>query len=80
MVRVVSVRVLDERRVALTLTSGEIREVDLGPLLIGPAFAAIREDDARFAQVHVDPEFGTLEWPCGADICPDVLLQDRPPA
>jgi hypothetical protein len=26
-----------------------------------------------FAQVHVDPELGTVAWPNGADLDPDVL-------
>eukprot|EP01031_Cornospumella_fuschlensis_P023409 gene23409-28405_t len=31
------------------------------------------KDDAYFAQVRVDPELGTITWPNGADVCPDVL-------
>jgi hypothetical protein len=27
----------------------------------------------EFAKVHVDPELGTVCWPCGADLDPDVL-------
>jgi len=79
MIRVASVRLLGERRVEITMTSGETRELDLAPLLVGPVFVTIREDDAVFAQVRVDPEFGTLVWPSGADICPDVLIHDRRP-
>ena len=30
-------------------------------------------DDAFFAQVRVNPETGTIEWPNGADLDPDVL-------
>ena len=77
--RIQSVRVIAERRVALTLTTGEVREVDLAPLLVGPVFAEL-EDDNRFEKVRVDPEFGCLEWPGGADLCPDVVLQGRRPA
>ena len=54
--------------------------MDLEPLLHGPMFDAIRLDDAAFAAVRVDPEVGTLVWPNGADICPDVLVHDLPPA
>jgi len=35
-------------------------------------FAALL-DPAVFADVHVDPELGTVVWPGGADLCPDVL-------
>lgn len=30
-------------------------------------------DLAYFATVRVDPELGTICWPNGADLCPDVL-------
>ena len=80
LVRISSVRVLAGRRVEIGLTNGETRIVDLGPLLQGPAFEAISSDDALFGQVRVDPEFGSLVWPSGADLCPDVLIHDRRPA
>ena len=35
-------------------------------------FAALR-DPAFFALVSVDAELGTVVWPNGADLCPDVL-------
>jgi len=35
-------------------------------------FAPIR-DRAQFAAVYVNPELGTVCWPCGADLDPDVL-------
>lgn len=78
--RIRAVRVLSGRRVALRLTDGRTKEVDLEPLLHGPMFDRIRLDDAAFAAVRVDPEAGTLVWPGGADICPDVLVYDLPPA
>ena len=31
------------------------------------------QDPAYFAQVRVEQELGTIVWPNGADICPDVL-------
>ncbi len=30
-------------------------------------------DDQFFQQVSVNPELGTVTWPNGADLCPDVL-------
>jgi hypothetical protein len=35
-------------------------------------FAALQEPNC-FAQVRVDRELGTVVWPGGADLCPDVL-------
>ena len=80
MVRITAVRVLGERRVEISLTSGETKQLDLEPLLRGPVFDGVRADDALFAQVAVDSEFGGLVWPTGADLCPDVLIRDRRPA
>ena len=78
LVRIASVRLIDDRRVELTLTDGRKKQVDLEPLLHGPIFDPIRESDEMFAKVRVDPEFGTLVWPNGADMCPDVLIHDLP--
>ena len=35
-------------------------------------FAPLK-DDEYFQQVRVDHELGTVVWPNGADLCPDVL-------
>jgi hypothetical protein len=35
-------------------------------------FAPLR-DAKEFAAVQVNPELGTVCWPCGADLDPDVL-------
>jgi hypothetical protein len=53
--------------------------MDLGPLLSGPVFEQIRDDDAVFASVTVDQELGTIARRNGADIDPDVLHGDAPP-
>jgi len=37
-------------------------------------FAPLR-DPGAFAQVRVDPETGTITWPDGADLAPEVLYQ-----
>ncbi len=79
LLRIASVRLIGDRRVELTLTDGRKKEVDLEPLLHGPIFDPIRIRDELFAAVRVDPELGTLVWPSGADICPDVLIHDLPP-
>jgi hypothetical protein len=37
-------------------------------------------DPQFFRSVQVDPELGTIVWPNGADIDPDVLVLGRTPA
>jgi hypothetical protein len=52
-------------------------ERDVSSLLIGPVFEAIRNDPDLFAQARV--ERGTVVWPGGVDLCPDVLIWNGPP-
>lgn len=66
--------------VRLTFTDGVVREVDLEPLLRGPVFQELRDDPARFREIRVDPVFGTIVWPNGADMDPDVLYGSALPA
>ncbi|MCX6595160.1 MAG: DUF2442 domain-containing protein [Acidobacteria bacterium] len=79
LVRIREAKALGNYRVQLTLTDGRIVERDLGPMLEGPVFSEIRSDDMRFREFSV--EGGTLVWPTGADLCPDVLIWGgMPPA
>jgi hypothetical protein len=80
MVRVQDVEVLEPFRVRLRFTNGTAREVDLAVFLRGPVFEPIRNDPAVFRSVRVDPELGTIVWPNGADIDPDVLYHGLKPA
>jgi hypothetical protein len=58
--------------VQLTFTNGEQRIVDLTPYIAtGPIYAPLRADPETFRAVYVDG--GTVVWPNGADIDPDVL-------
>jgi hypothetical protein len=79
-VRVRSVEPLSGARVRLGFTNGESREIDLEPYLHGPVFESIRNNSAEFRAVRVDPELGTIVWPNGADIDPDVLYEGLTPA
>lgn len=61
-------------RLRLEFRSGERGEVDIAPL-VGD-FVGVFEpltDPAFFGRVRVDPDLGTIVWPNGADLCPDVL-------
>ena len=72
LVRIREAKPLDNYRVQLTLTDGRVVERDLEPMLVGPVFAEIRKDGLRLREMRV--EGGTLVWPTGADLCPDVLI------
>ena len=72
LIRIREAKPLDDYRVQLTLTDGRVVERDLEPMLVGSVFAEIRNDQARFREMRV--EGGTLVWPTGADLCPDVLI------
>ena len=72
LVRIRAARALDARRLHLELTDGRAVDRDVGSLLRGPIFDAIRADDAEFARVAV--EGGSVVWPNGADLDPDVLI------
>lgn len=76
--RVVSVEPLETSRLRLTFTDGLVREIDLSGELWGP-MAEPLQDPAYFRQVRVDPELGTVVWPNGFDLDPDVLHGDYEP-
>ena len=70
---VVSVTPLDGYRLRLRFEDGAVGEVDVAELVeFQGVFAALREK-AAFDQVSVDPELGTVVWPGGGDLDPDVL-------
>lgn len=79
-VRIASVEVLGGFSVRLGLTDGTSKVVDLERFMQGPIFEPIRTDRRVFESVLVDPRAGTIVWPNGADIDPDVLCQDLTPA
>jgi hypothetical protein len=71
---VTDVRALDGYRVELTFSDGVRGVVDLANRIIGRGgvFHAL-EDPEFFRKAAVDAELGTIVWPNGADICPDLL-------
>lgn len=71
-VDVTHVEILHDRVLRLTFDDGQVRDIDLEPLLWGPAFEPL-EDDELFAQVRVDNGAGTIVWPGGADISAHTL-------
>lgn len=73
MVRIRQVEALSGFRVRLGFSDGSAGVVDLAPYLRGPVFEPLVRDPVLFREVRVDPELGTIVWPNGADMDPDVL-------
>jgi hypothetical protein len=73
---VTEVEVLHDFVVGVTFDDGTAGEVDLLPHLWGPVFEPLRADPALFAQVRVDDEEGTIVWPNGADVAPEMLRRE----
>lgn len=68
---------LEGFRLRLWLSDGSLIERDVGHVMVGPIFEPIRRDPERFAEVRA--EGGTVVWPNGADLCPDVVIWGGPP-
>jgi hypothetical protein len=70
---IVAANALGGHRLHLRFEDGVEGVVDLASHLgFRGVFEPLR-DPAWFAQVRVDPELGTVVWPNGADLDPDVL-------
>ena len=74
LIDVTEVRPLEDRNLDLTFADGLHAVVAMDRVIerYSGVFAALM-DDSFFRQVRVDRELGTIVWPNGADVCPDVL-------
>jgi hypothetical protein len=79
-VRIRTVEPLEGFKLRLGFDDGTVREIDLETELWGPVFEPLHQDLQLFRQVRVDDELGTIVWPNGADLDPDVLHGDASPA
>jgi hypothetical protein len=70
---ILEVAPLGGHRLFLRFVDGTAGEIDLGPLLQFTGVFEPLRDPQFFALVRVNPEIGTIVWPNGADLCPDVL-------
>jgi len=77
-VRVQSVEPRKDFIVNIHFTDGSQREMNLEPYLRGPIFEPLRNNPQLFRSMRI--EEGTIAWPNGADIDPDVLYYGLPPA
>jgi hypothetical protein len=72
--RVVQVKPLDDFQVELSFNDGTVGVLDLKGWIVGRGgiFEPLK-DPAFFKQVRLSQTGGTIEWPGGIDLCPDVL-------
>lgn len=74
LIDVTAVHPLEGRKLEITFADGLCAMVDIDRVIkrYTGVFAPL-QDEAYFRQVRTDCELGTIVWPNGADICPDVL-------
>jgi hypothetical protein len=70
------VKPLPGHKLLVAYADGEERVFDVTPYLTDGVFAELR-DDSVFRSVHV--AFDSVQWDNGADICPEVLYEERVP-
>ena len=71
--KVLSVRPLDDYKLWIRFTNGDVKEFDFTPLLDEPAFKPLK-DKTVFNSVYVD--FGCTVWNNGdIDIAPEYLFE-----
>jgi hypothetical protein len=70
---IVKVKPLKGFRVQLEFEDGANGEVDIRKLIKFRGVFEPLKDESFFAKVDINPEWGTIFWPNGADLDPDVL-------
>jgi len=70
---IVAVHPLEHYRLQLRFEDGAEGIVDVRQLVRLSGVFAFLSDWKEFASVQVNSELGTIFWPCGADLDPDVL-------
>lgn len=57
----------------LRFEDGVVGEIDMADLVSFDGVFAPLRDERRFAEVQVNVDLGTINWPRGPDLDPDVL-------
>jgi hypothetical protein len=70
---IVKVWPLDAYRLQLCFEDSVEGVVDVSQLVSFTGVFAALQDPSHFAAVRVNPKLGTVGWPGGADLDPDVL-------
>jgi Protein of unknown function (DUF2442) len=74
MIDVTHVKYIDHHNLEISFADGLVGIVDIDKIV--PHYDGVFEPLSNlkfFAQVSVESELGTIVWPNGADLCPDVL-------
>jgi len=70
---IVKVKPLKDFHLHLEFEDGAKGDVDIRKLIKFRGIFEALKDEAFFSKVDVNPEWGTIFWPNGADLDPDVL-------
>jgi hypothetical protein len=73
LIDIVEVEPRSGTKLFLKFEDGTAGEVDVSELVKFTGVFEPLRDPAEFAKVQVHRELGTIFWPCGADLDPDVL-------
>ncbi len=73
LIDIVEGRAVGGHRLYLRFADGVEGEIDLDGVIRWEGVFESLQDPARFAEVRVEAELGTVVWPNGADLDPDVL-------
>lgn len=69
-----SVQVVKPYVIEVVFEDGTRRRIDLEPELRGGVFEPLRDPEV-FAMATIDPDWGTVCWPTGADLSPEFLYE-----
>lgn len=75
LIRVTDVEHLGARLLRVSFSDGLVRELDFTNNL--PGVLSTLDDDVTFAEASVDVVAGTVCWPSGIDLDPDILHGDQ---
>lgn len=73
LIDIVAVKAFPDYSLELTFEDGAVGRLDLRELVDFKGVFGPLKDPDYFRQVAVDNESGTINWPNGADLDPDVL-------
>ena len=77
--RIVAISHLGDLKLRLTFSDGRVRDLDFDLPFQGGIFEELRNPEL-FNRVTIDEFTGTLCWPNGVDLDPDVLHGDFEPS